>query len=61
MTLQRLMNDAKSYPQGRLKAGEFYAKIGNWPEAVHQFEEGSRSNSKDKLTYQKRIVDARAR
>lgn len=56
-TLQRLIDHPKEFPQGALKAGDFYAKIGNGPEAIHQFEEGARKNPKEKLIYQKRIVD----
>jgi tetratricopeptide (TPR) repeat protein len=56
--IQRLLADPRAFPQGRLKAGDFYARLGNWAEATHQFEEGAGSSSKEKLVYQKRIVDA---
>jgi tetratricopeptide (TPR) repeat protein len=57
-TLERLVSDPRTFPQGHLQVGDFYAKVGNWTEAVHQFEDGAKTDSKEKLLYQKRIVDA---
>lgn len=57
-TLERLTSDPKTFPEGRLQVGDFYAKVGNWTEAFHQFEEGAKNTPKEKLLYQKRIVDA---
>lgn len=57
-TLQRLLADPKDFPQGHLKVGDFYAQVGNFSEAVREFQAGADSNSNDKLVYQKRLVDA---
>lgn len=56
--LQPLLSDSQRFPQGLLKAGDFYANMGNWPEAQRRFEEGARNNPKDSLVYEKRIADA---
>jgi tetratricopeptide (TPR) repeat protein len=56
--LEQIVNSPSHFPRGRLDVGEFYGRIGNWPEAMHQFEEGQRANPKDRLLYQKRIVSA---
>jgi tetratricopeptide (TPR) repeat protein len=57
-TLQRLLNDPKSFPKARLLVGDFYAGIGQWDQAFQQFEQGARSDPKEKLVYQKRMTDA---
>ena len=57
-TLQRLTSDPKDFPSARLQAGEFYAGLSEWDQAVAQFEEGARANPKEKLAYQKRLTDA---
>ena len=54
--IQRLA-DVKGFPDGLLKAGDFYVKAGNGPEAIFRFEDGARRYPKEKLVYQKRIVD----
>ncbi len=57
-TLQRLLNDPKGSSKARLQVGEFYAGIGQWDQALQQFQEGARGNPKEKVVYQKRMADA---
>jgi len=58
VVLQRLLNDPKNFPQARLLVGNYYLGIGNYPEATRHYEQGSRTSSKDKVVYQKLIVNA---
>ena len=57
-TLQRVLNDPKTFPDARLKVGDFYAAVHDWPEALRQYQEGANANPKEKTTYLKRISDA---
>src|ERR1700737_1274165 len=57
-TLQRVLDDPKTFPDARLKVGDFYSALHDWPEAVRLYQEGAASNPKDKTTYLKRIADA---
>ena len=54
---QRLIADPKTYPDARLRIGDFYSKLQNLPEALAQYQEGAKANGKDRITYLKRIVD----
>lgn len=58
-TVDRLLSD-KRFGDARLQAGDFYASLGNWPEAARQFQDGARasSNVKTRVVYQKKTVDA---
>jgi tetratricopeptide (TPR) repeat protein len=56
--LQRLLDDPKGFPQARLLVGNYYFAIQDYPEAIRHYEEGSRTNLKEKSIYQKRIVNA---
>jgi tetratricopeptide (TPR) repeat protein len=57
-TLQRVLSDPKTFPDARLKIGDFYGVLHDWPEALRQYQEGANANPKDKTTYLKRISDA---
>ena len=57
-TLQQLLDRPKDFPEAHLLVGDFYARSGKWQQAVAQFQEGARANSKDALRYQKRILSA---
>jgi tetratricopeptide (TPR) repeat protein len=58
-TLQRILNDPKDFPQGRVLVGDFYLKRRNFPEAIRYYEDGVRtSKNAAKLLYQKRAADA---
>jgi tetratricopeptide (TPR) repeat protein len=56
--LQRLTGNPKSFPRGRLLAGEFFGQIGDWGKAQQQFEAGAHENPADKLTYEKADMNA---
>jgi tetratricopeptide (TPR) repeat protein len=57
-TLQRLLSDPKTFPDARLKVGDFYGLLHDWPEALRQYQEGANENPKEKAIYLKRIADA---
>jgi len=56
--LQRMLNDSKDFPDGRLDVGNFYSDLSQLDQAAEQFYEGIRSAAPSKkAVYQKRIVD----
>jgi tetratricopeptide (TPR) repeat protein len=57
-TLQRVLDDRKTFPDARLRVGDFYGDLHDWPEALRQYQEGANANTQDKATYLKRIADA---
>ena len=57
-TLQRLLDDPKTFPDARLKVGDFYSALHDWPEAMRLYQEGAAANTKEKVTYLKRIADS---
>ena len=60
VAIQRLTDNPKDFPQGRLHAGDFYNSLGKRDEAIRQFEEGIRTSPKDKLLYQRKIAETLA-
>jgi tetratricopeptide (TPR) repeat protein len=57
-TLQRVLDDPKTFPDARLKVGDFYSSIHDVPEALRRYEEGAKANPKEQRIYLKRIADA---
>jgi tetratricopeptide (TPR) repeat protein len=55
--LKPLLSDTKTHPTAYLQVGDFYLALHDWPEAVRQYEEGSKADPKQKSVYLKRIVD----
>ena len=54
-TLNRLLDNPKDFPDARLRVGDFYMSQGNFPEAIHYYEEGIRSQptkGKERSSYQ---------
>jgi tetratricopeptide (TPR) repeat protein len=56
-TLNRLVSNSKDFPTGRLTVGDFYLRLREWDQASSQYQEGIRLEPKDKLVYQKRLVE----
>lgn len=54
--LQRL--EDRNYPLGRMLLGDFYLAQRNFAEAMNQYNQGLASDSKNKVVYQKKIVNA---
>ncbi len=57
-TLRRVLDDPKTFPDARLRVGDFYGALHDWPEALRQYQEGAKANPKAKIAYLKRISDA---
>ena len=55
-TLQIISGNPKDFPKGHMLAGDFYGEAQQWPEARREYSEGIRSDSKDKLLYEKKIA-----
>lgn len=55
LVMQRL-TDVKQFPEGHLLAGDFYFRLREFELAKQQYEAGSTAFPKDKLMYQKRLV-----
>ncbi|HUI81989.1 MAG TPA: tetratricopeptide repeat protein [Bryobacteraceae bacterium] len=56
-TLQRLLDDSKSFPQGRLLVGDLYLRLQRWDDALAEYNTGAQANPKDKVIYLKRVAD----
>ncbi len=56
--LKHLLDDPKTFPDARIRIGDFYGTLHEWDEALHQYEEGARENPKLRTEYLKRIADA---
>lgn len=56
-TLQRLLDNPKDFPQGRLWVGDYYMGLADFPSAVRYYEEGV-SAGKEKTVYQDRVLVA---
>jgi tetratricopeptide (TPR) repeat protein len=56
--LQRLTNDPTDFPHAYMLAGDFYAGLKSWPEAVAQYERGAQTDSGNAVSYRKKLVTA---
>jgi len=57
-TMRTLLTNPGGDPQLHLKAGDFYATLGQWPAAIEQYNTGIAANGKDKSIYQVRTARA---
>jgi tetratricopeptide (TPR) repeat protein len=55
-TLQKILNNSRSFPNGHEIVGDFYAGNRRWDAALQEYNEGLRSNAKDKSRYQRKTV-----
>ncbi len=62
--IERLTSDPKTFPDGRLQAGDFYVRVRDYPAALLQYEEGDRQslhqNSKKARVYHKKMAEVLA-
>lgn len=56
--LQQLKSKAGEYSRAYLDVGDFYLRTGDAESAVREYREGVSKDSKNKTTYQKRVVEA---
>jgi tetratricopeptide (TPR) repeat protein len=59
-TLQRLVDNPGDFPQRYLQIGDFYNGLGMREQAALHFEEGLGAYPKDKVVYQRKIVEIQA-
>jgi tetratricopeptide (TPR) repeat protein len=59
-TLTYLLDRPQDFPQARLQIGDFYNSLGDHDHALGMFQEGARNNPKERVMYQKRMVDTLA-
>jgi tetratricopeptide (TPR) repeat protein len=55
--MQRLLDDPKTFPDARLQVGDLYAKLQRWDDALHQYDAGTRVDSKRRIAYLRKIAD----
>jgi len=55
--LGEIKSHAKEFSQAYLTAGDFYLRMGEPEEAIKQYKEGIANDTKQKVTYQKRIIE----
>jgi len=62
--IERLTSDTKTFPNGRLEAGDFYVRVHDYSAALRQYQQGerqsSRLNSKTAHAYRKKMAEVLA-
>lgn len=58
--LLRLTSDPKVFPDGRLEAGDFLARVRDYPAALLQYEEGERQSPGKSRVYRKKMAEVLA-
>jgi tetratricopeptide (TPR) repeat protein len=56
-TLQRLISNPKVFPNNHMQAGDFYVRIRDFDNALEQYDQGQKADSKNRRTYQKKMVE----
>ncbi len=57
-TLSQINADKNKFPHGHLVVGDFYFGIRSFSDAIQQYREGEKDDPKERLTYQKKLVEA---
>lgn len=60
-TLARLTSNPTAFPTGHLMAGDLYLRTGYLDKALHEYQEGEKSDAKNKIVYSKRQAEALTR
>ena len=55
-TLDGIRKDREVFPNAPGLVGDFYARAGDWKEALAQYQDGERSGSKDQARYQEAVA-----
>lgn len=58
--MQRVLNDKKSFPNGRMIMGDFYIRAKKFDQALQQYQTGKSESPKEATAYDRRIVAAYA-
>jgi tetratricopeptide (TPR) repeat protein len=54
--IQQILRDRETFPDGHLRAGDFYAQLGMSAEAQRLFEEGTKQDREREVQYKKRLA-----
>ncbi|MBV9769680.1 MAG: tetratricopeptide repeat protein [Bryobacterales bacterium] len=57
-TLGRILDHPKDFPKGDLLVGDFYLQQKDYSDAVRYYDQGAKSDPKEKIAFQKRAVGA---
>ena len=55
--LNRLTSNQKTFPDGRMLAGDFYVRMRDFDHALQQYDQGLKDDPKNKRAYQKKMVE----
>jgi tetratricopeptide (TPR) repeat protein len=55
--LQRMLNQTRVFPDALLQTGDLYARLQRWNDALHQYQEGARTDPKRRIVYLKKVAD----
>jgi tetratricopeptide (TPR) repeat protein len=55
--LRRMLDDPKTFPEARLQVGDLYGRLQRWDDALRQYEEGAKANSRERIAYLRKIAD----
>jgi predicted Zn-dependent protease len=55
--LRPVLDNPAAFPQAHLQVGDFYSRMRLWDEALQQYEEGAKTDTKERILYLKRITD----
>jgi tetratricopeptide (TPR) repeat protein len=58
--IAHLTSNAKTFPLGRLEAGDFYVRIHDYPAALAEYQAGERQNSRQTRLYRKKRAEVLA-
>jgi tetratricopeptide (TPR) repeat protein len=54
--MKRVISDSKTFPNGKEMLGDFYVRVKKFDQAIQQYQEGAKADSKQEVAYQERIV-----
>lgn len=54
--IRRVLGDKTTFPNGHQLVGDFYGRARKWDQAIQQYQEGVKSDPKNAVRYQERIV-----
>ena len=57
--VQRMVDASGTFPDARLQVGDLYGRLQRWDDALHQYEEGARADSKQRIAWLRKIADVR--
>jgi tetratricopeptide (TPR) repeat protein len=56
--IRRVLDDKSNFPNGHQLVGDFYGRAHKYDQAIKEYEQGAKDDSKDAVAYQERMVAA---